>query len=170
MTPFRLPVARRAAHARLMVHAIDATSAESTAMIRNLPALLVALVLLLAFGARASAAAEKSPEEQLEGQAFSITIFADKNKVVDKLTFTAKTLSCEALGMSKTPYTATKGDAKHKKDINFSAEITGANGAKTKITGVFSVNEVSGTIESTPKGGGAAKTLEFSGAKAGTKK
>ncbi len=101
----------------------------------------------------------------LEGQAFTITIFSEPKKVMDKLTFTAKELGCAAIGNAKIAYTVTP-DPKHPKDLNFSAETKDAQGTLIKITGTASGKIVSGTIDFTLKSG-VKKSLMFSGAKAG---
>ena len=101
----------------------------------------------------------------LEGQSFTITIFSDQKKVLDKLTFTAKELGCAAVGTAKIPYTVTP-DPKHPKDLNFSAETKDGQGNVITVTGTASGKIISGTIDCTPKNG-VKKSLMFSGAKAG---
>jgi hypothetical protein len=132
-------------------------------MIRCLLAAL--LVLVAGLGAAANAAAAPAAAPSLAGKAYNITVFTDKDKILDKLTFTAKDLTAPNLGFSKVAYTITAGDAKHKKDIHFTAEIKNGDGDTIKIDGTASGNEVNGTIERISKKGDT-KTLQFSGGNA----
>jgi hypothetical protein len=134
-------------------------------MIARLTAIFLVLAALIAAAAPA-AAAQAGPT--LAGQVFSITVFADNNKVVDKLSFTKDSLTAPAAGFTAVPCTVTSGTGKHQKDLEFTATVTAADGGTVKISGTVSGKMVEGTIERTPKGG-AAKTLQFSGAKAGAK-
>jgi hypothetical protein len=151
---WRLPV-RRSRH--------SAGGHRGNTMIRCLLAAL--LVLVAGLGAAAHAAAAPAAAPSLAGKAFNITVFTDKDKILDKLTFTAKDLSAPVIGFNKVAYTITAGDAKHKKDINFTAQVSDGDGSTLKIVGTVSGNEVNGTIERIPKKGDT-KTLQFSGGNA----
>jgi hypothetical protein len=146
------------------VVAIPRAAEGEPAMVRFLLAALLVLAAGLVGSAHAAAAPVAAPS--LAGKAFNITVFTDKDKILDKLTFAAKDLTAPMIGFNKAAYTITAGDAKHKKDINFTAQVSDGNGGTLKIAGTVSGNEVNGTIERIPKKGDA-KTLQFSGGAAG---
>ena len=130
---------------------------RSTTILQLMTLLFVAMLT----GMTQASAVEKKgdkgadPAQDLSGKSFSIilTNSATKETQKDRLVFTAKDVTCAALG-GKLPYTAAKGDGKSK-SVKVTATITDAKGGTVALSCTISGEKVTGTITNTPKDGAA---------------